>query len=213
MRTHTCIGKLRNGGLDPRDVCIMVEMEKNEIIIKQIEDTKVFEWEESGIKYRVEKMILSDDNEVWHWSLRSPPAIVVNSGLIPGPIFKKIIELHSSTSKSERECSINSVWSWRETFHFQTKTLCVVLKMRLEKSGDNLVLRFIGGPTGFETYRVSDLLDLNCPPYRDSQSIMLREGGFCICHQSDVYPKVTVPVEDVQKFLRLWLNPDGSEKE
>ena len=71
------------------------------------------------------------------------------------------------------------------------KTTMRFITMEIIHRKDQPVLRFIGGPTGFESYYVESLL-YNPPP----------ADTLCICGGTvNSWSKCTVPWEDVKNFL------------
>lgn len=70
------------------------------------------------------------------------------------------------------------------------------IAMRIEEREGRKILRFIGGPTGFESYYLDDLI---------SGGLMNFDGGkFCICGGTvNSWPRCQVCVRDVQDFIKL----------
>lgn len=67
------------------------------------------------------------------------------------------------------------------------------LEMIITPSGNGDILRFIGGPTGYESYYVRDLLE--CPMPSESDD-------FCICAGTvNSWPTCIVPRSEVFAFL------------
>jgi len=97
---------------------------------------------------------------------------------------------------------INSKWSqevgrWdvlfcdyidRKVIQLPDKDL--VMKIERKESGD--ILKFLGGPTGFESYNIKDLT-----------ALPLIGEDLCICGGTiNKYPQCTVNMNDVKEFLK-----------
>ena len=83
----------------------------------------------------------------------------------------------------------------KRTYENKTK----IIKMKIEKNADgNNILRFIGGPTGYESYYLEDLIR-NVGPARNG-------NGFCICGGTiNSWPFVRVPMKDVFEFIDAFI--------
>lgn len=91
---------------------------------------------------------------------------------------------------------IESVWEWEVgdykdgkfiNKHIR-KTETKTLKLKLEERIHGKVIRFIGGPTGFESYYI--------------ECLNLKPGPFVICGGTiNSWPRCTVKAEDIIKFL------------
>jgi len=73
----------------------------------------------------------------------------------------------------------------------ESRTEVKDIKMVVETRDDKAILRFVGGPTGYESYYIEDL-----DGWKD------RVGSFCICGGTvNRWPKCEVHWPDVQRFL------------
>ena len=74
----------------------------------------------------------------------------------------------------------------------QYRTESRTIKMEIEDRGEESIIRFIGGPTGFESYHISDFL-LDKDVERDT---------LCICGGTvNSWPKCIVPWQPVISFI------------
>lgn len=77
------------------------------------------------------------------------------------------------------------------------------LEMQIKEGQSGLVVQFIGGPTGFESYYVNSLLE-NMEP--DTEEL-------CICAGTvNSWHECYVPYQQVADFIRPWYRPETSEK-
>ncbi len=100
-----------------------------------------------------------------------------------------------------KEVEIESKWDYetgrwnnkkREFTDIKHKESVKTIKMRIEAVGNKLVLRFIGGPTGFESYYIEDLLENK-----------LRSDDFCICGGTiNSWPACRVKWSEVEAFMK-----------
>ena len=102
---------------------------------------------------------------------------------------------------------INSKWemsigTWDRTLmeFINVEKRCSEKMIQMEickKEGEEDLIQFVGGPTGFESYYISSLL--KNPSFN---SISEKSRAFCICGGTiNRWPRVTVNLNDVIRFL------------